>query len=181
MEPFEDFCPIPEMFYSFETGEPFQTCNLCGKDLMEDRENYLIEKAFKNDETLFEYAMCWECREKMRGEISQQSMRLIDNYFDEHVSLIDWRKNCLESHGYSAEGWLSHCLVKGTSIDETEDYQIFGHFVDHNIDFSGFPYALSDAAMEDLVNLLSDKTLGFLNDTSNKLFGLDLGRRITIF
>ena len=181
MEHFEDFCPIPEKFYSFETGEPFRTCNLCGEDLMEDGENYLIEKAFKKDETLSEYAMCWKCREKMRGEVSQQSLRLIENYFNEHVDLINWRKNCLEIHGHSVKGWLSRCLVKGISIDDPEEFQIFGHFVDRNIVFSGFPYALSNSAIDDLINLLSDKTLGFLNDTSDKMFGLNLGRRIALF
>lgn len=177
---FEDFVPIPEKFWSFETGETFKHCSICGVDLMEEGTNYLIEKAFKKEEVLFEYAMCWDCRGKMMGELSMTSIKLIANYMDEHVDMEARLKNLMENQDLKVDPWISHCLVKKTSIEEAEEYHLCGHFVDEDLVFSGFPYALSDKTMEDLINLLSNETLGIMGDFSDKLFGIDLPQKIII-
>lgn len=177
---FEEFVPIPEKFWSFETGKPFTHCSLCGVDLMREGTNYLIEKAFKKKEVLFEYALCWDCREKIMEELSKKSLTLLTNYFNEHVDMDGHREKSLDKQGLSAEDWLSHCLIKGTPITEAEEHHICGQFVDKDIIFSGFPYALSDKAMEDVMALLSDETLGYMNDISDQLFGIDLPQNILI-
>jgi hypothetical protein len=41
----ENFIPLPALFYSFETGEPFSHCVDCGKALLQDGTVYLIQKA----------------------------------------------------------------------------------------------------------------------------------------
>lgn len=61
MDVHHDYIPLPEIFWSFETGQPMEHCSLCGCDLMVPDTNYLIEKAFKNRETVFEHALCLKC------------------------------------------------------------------------------------------------------------------------
>ena len=176
----DNFTPIPEKFWSFETGEPFKTCSLCGIDLTEPGTNYLIEKAYKKEEVLFEYAMCWDCKSNISKELSRKSLELIANYFDEHVDIEKRLEEGIEKKGLNADNWLEHCLIKGTPIAEADEHHICGQFVDEDLVFSGFPYALSDKAMEDLVELLSDETRGSLDDFSKKLFDIDLSNPVLI-
>ena len=176
----DNFIPVPEPFWSFETGAPFKSCSVCGSDLMEPGANYLIEKAYKKEEVIFEYAMCWDCRNEIMSELSLKSMQLIANYFDEHVD-AEARNERLNENAYqSTQSWLDHCMVKGHALKDTKEHQICGRFVDEHMVFDVFPYALSDLAIEDLVKLLSEETLGSLNDFSNKLFDIDLSNPVLI-
>ena len=177
---FEDFIPVPEKFWSFETGESFKKCSVCGTSLMEPGTNYLIEKAYKKNEVIFEYAICWNCREEVMKDLSRTSLKLISNYLEEHVDAEKRIESLKETHSESADAWVSHCMIKGTPVEEAKEYQICGQFVDEHMVFSVFPYALGDKAIEDLMNLLSNETLGILNDFSDKLFDIDIPNRLLI-
>ena len=179
-EIFRDFEPVPEDFFSFETGEQFCKCSLCDCDLMESGRNYLIEKAFKKGETIFEYAMCFECYLGVQETLSINSRKLIHNYFDEHVDVEVRRKELLEEHGKQAKSWLNNCMIKGTPVSKCNEYQIYGWFVDKHIVFTGMPYMLSGEVIDELLGLLSDETIGAIDDLTGKLFGLDLPKGLLV-
>ncbi len=176
----DNFVPVPEVFWSFETGAPFKACSVCGTDLAAPGTNYFIEKAFKKEEAIFEYAMCWECREEIAKDLSQKSMELIVNYFQEHVDADKRNEQLKQRTQFSTDDWLGNCLIKDSPLNEAKEHQIYGHFVDENMVFDIFPYALSDLAVDDLIKLLSNETLGTLNDFSNKLFDIDLSNPVLI-
>ncbi|MGE9293575.1 MAG: hypothetical protein ACQKBW_08180, partial [Puniceicoccales bacterium] len=77
-----DFYPVPKVFYSFETGEAFRSCTLCERDLFATDTRYIIEKAFRKKETIFEYAMCLDCVEREQQNLSINSRKLINHFFD---------------------------------------------------------------------------------------------------
>lgn len=112
MQQFNEFIPVPEELWSFETGAPMQRCFMCDCDLFEAGRNYLIEKAFKGDEVIFEYAICFDCRMKLQGELSQKSLGLILNYFAEHVDFERRRIELLDQHSTNYAKWVERCLVK---------------------------------------------------------------------
>jgi len=136
--------------------------------------NYLIEKAFKAEETIFEYAMCFECYEKTQKTLSENSKKLIQNYFEEHVDINNWRNRMLNEHGHETGSWLNNCLIKNTTREDSKEHQIYGWFVGSHLVFNGMPYMLSSEVIDDLLELLSTETLGILDNLNDQLFGIDL-------
>ena len=126
MQHFSEFIPVPEELWSFETGAPMQRCFMCDCDLFEEGTNYLIEKAFKGDEVLFEYAVCFECRMKLQDELSKKSLQLIYNYFAEHVDFERRRVEFLDRYGMDYGKWVERCLVKDKSRAECAEFQVYG-------------------------------------------------------
>ena len=136
--------------------------------------NYLVEKAFRKEETLFEYAMCFDCLQKMREQLSVQSRKLIENYFDEHVDFVERTQRLLKRYGSEIRPWIDTCMISGAPIASCEEHQIYGWFIDKDIVFTGMPYMLSGKVMDELLNLLSNETIGVLEDFSETLFGIDI-------
>ena len=102
--------PMPHEFYSEYEDRPFQTCSRCGESLSAF-ENYQINKAFRNDECVFEFAFCATCRDALIDEFSEESKANLLRYQNEH----------LRQTGGTAE-----CAFCGTSKDKTpkRDYVI---------------------------------------------------------
>lgn len=173
--------PVPEIFWSFETGGPMERCGLCNRDLTLEGTNYLIEKAFREGETMFEHALCLHCHLECVEELSAESLGRIQAYFDEHVDLAKRPARLLEDYGTDPRRWLGHCLVKGYPIDECGEYQIYGFCIGRNLIFNGAPYLLSGEAIEDILGLLSSQTLGTLGEISDRLFGIDAPKDLLVF
>ncbi|MDQ8208800.1 hypothetical protein QEH52_14835 [Coraliomargarita sp. SDUM461003] len=180
MRLFEDFIPIPEELWSFETGAPLQRCAICDCDLLVQGTNYLIEKAFKGNEVMFEYAMCTKCCVLLSQELSVQSKKLIDHYFDEYGDLEQRRLSYLGQFGTNYSKWVDRCMVKDTSRSECDEFQVYAWCIDRDLVFTGMPYMLSGDCIDDLLGLLSEETLGILNDFSDKVFGVDLPQGLLI-
>ena len=180
MPVFKEYGPIPKDFHSFETGEAFQSCSLCDADLFEPGTNYLIEKAFRKKETVFEYAICFDCYRKLQDELSKKSRELISNYFDEHVDIESRQTQMIEKHGRRPRSWLARCMIKDTPRWKCEEHQIYGWFIDKDIIYNGLPYMLSGTVIDDLLQRLSPETLGTLNELSDKLFGIDLPQSVVL-
>lgn len=175
----KEFIPVPEIFHSSETEKPFERCLMCGRGLLTRGEKYLIEKAFNKGETLFEYAMCLDCRDDLEESLSHGSRRLIEHYFDEHVDFVHRRGDLLVRHeDLSIEPWLNHCLVKGHAIDPLGEYQIYTICEDTDMLFTYMPYALSGEALEDIVGMLSAETVGVLDAFTGKYLGLPEGGKL---
>lgn len=168
-----DYAPIPKDFMSLETGDVFKNCSLCSRPLLLGDIPYIIEKAYRKKETIFEYAMCLECYEKFHDSLSLKSRKLIENYFEEYVDLDQRYDSLIANKGRKTRSWLAHCLIKGTPRWQCEEYQICGLFDGEDIVFNGLPYLISGAAVDDLIQLLSPETLGAMNEMSDRIFGID--------
>lgn len=174
----QNFAPIPKLFKSDLTGDSFKNCISCEVDLYALEEGYFIEKAikpyngFETYATVFEYAMCPHCMEKMRSELSESSKANIDQYFEAKVDLSDRKKRLSEeqvTQEPEIEQWLNQCMVYGTHIYELGECQIFAQCVNDQILFDTAPYMLSGKVGADVLGLLSNKTLDDLNNFSQKL------------
>jgi hypothetical protein len=181
MDLHDDYIPVPEIFWSFETGKPMDRCKICDTDLMEPGTNYLIEKAFKSGETIFEHALCLNCYTECHESMSEDSRQHIRDYFSERVNVEDRQKQCMEQHSTNHEKWIAHCMVKGFPVREVEEYQLYGFCIDKDLVFSGAPYVLCGEVIEEILELLSAETLGVMSDLSRKLFGIDAPRDLLVF
>jgi hypothetical protein len=181
MDVHHDYIPIPEIFWSFETGKPITSCKLCGCDLMQPGTNYLVEKAFKMGETIFEHALCLDCYTECNQSMSEDSRLRIRDYFAERIDVDGRQEELLNAHGTNHEKWISHCMVKGFPVREVDEYQLYGFCIDKDLIFSGAPYVLCGDVIEEILELLSAETLGVMSDLSRKLFGIDVPHDLLVF
>ena len=170
--PIDEYIPIPKEFWSFADDGPFKECTVCNIPLLDEGSLYLVEKAFKDSEVVFEYAMCMDCHLRLRQDLSAQSLRLIDHYFDEHVDLVKRREALLRSYNEDISPWLSECLITGKPIDQCEDYQIMTLCDGEDLLFTYIPCLLSGEAMEAIQSILSKKTKERLDGFVDEFLGL---------
>jgi hypothetical protein len=71
-------------------------------------------------------------------------------------------------------------MIKGTPISKCEEHQIYGWFIDKDIVFTGLPYMLSGEVIDELLHLLSNETIGVLDDFSKKLFDIDIPKGLIL-
>ncbi|MGB0582806.1 MAG: hypothetical protein ACPGVU_24235 [Limisphaerales bacterium] len=173
--------PVPEVFWSFETEAPLRTCLVCSKNLIDSGEQYLIEKAFSKREVMFEYALCLPCHTCLAKELSENSMKLITNYFEEHVLPEQRRARISAAFDGTVQPWLSHCLVTHKPIREDDEYQIHGMCFGNELVLDEMPHAISGEALDAIMNLLSNQTKGFINDFTGKHFGVPTGADLPKF
>ncbi|WP_066833642.1 hypothetical protein [Rufibacter ruber] len=174
-----EFLPVPALFYSSETGQPFRHCLTCDGHLLQDGTPYLVEKAIRNypgaglQDVIFEYAMCLTCAQQLREELSVDSRTRIDAYFSENVNLVARREALLSlPDPLRLENWLSHCLITGTSLERCTEYQLFAQCDGGDLLFGYMPYVISGEAMEEIQELISPHTREILDNFMDTHFGL---------
>ena len=174
----DEVTDIPPVFHSYSEERTFQQCISCNVYLLSTDTEYLIEKAFRRypgfdtQDVIFEYAMCLRCAERMRQELSRESMRNIQQFFDQRVDFYGRRQEMLYEYGLNSDAWLDRCIVTGKPRAELQEYQIYGHCRGDRFLFSYLPYMISDEAVDAMTGLLSEKTKGEIDGFIDDNFGL---------
>lgn len=162
---------IPTIFYDTVEERPIEECKICGKALLTSDEPYVIEKAFKQKEVLFEYAMCMDCANNMRQDMSKDSMQRIEQFMLQNGRFQD-RFNDLRYEDFDTDKWLNNCIITNQDRDEQEEYQIQGIFMGDQMVSNQFPYMISGEAMEQMQELLSPETRGEIDRFKDEFFDL---------
>lgn len=175
----KEFIRIPKLFFSTETELPFSNCISCDKYLLSFNTPYVIEKAikqypeYKTTDVIFEYAMCMDCYQNISKSMSQESKENIEHYFSENVNLDIRRTNLLKKEIPVIENWTSNCIIKGTPIDELTEYQIACQCDGEFMLFTNMPFLIGNVALDEMMNLLSNKTIGEINGFKDRFFAPD--------
>jgi hypothetical protein len=101
---FWDFIPPPgplvsvmrtmdEWLCSEETGEAFSHCLCCKLPLVEIAGPWLVNKEFRREECVMEYAICQACRDRVTDELSEESKEAVRGFLEEE---IDWEARMRE-------------------------------------------------------------------------------------
>jgi len=170
---------IPLDFYNSKTEKPFEECSLCKKNIVSD-EFYFIEKAYEKSlqtgrhELIFEYTMCLECRENLSLELSKESMQNLEMYFKLYT---ENRENPKTDEEIKQN--LSICFVRKKDITEFKEYQKGGFFVDGKmLIMNNSPIAMGSYAMEEIQELISEKTRNFLDGIKDKIMPPEVRNKI---
>lgn len=164
---------IPSQFHSFETNKPFDKCIECEKFLLEDAD-YIIEKAmrrydgFSAVDTVFDYAICVECAMNMRNEFSKESIQKVDDYFKEGMQNLN-----LSYNQKDPSTGLEKCAIKNDHISDLKEYQIYAYCKGQYLNESIRPYMVGGPAIDEILPLLSNPTIDFLNGFYDKHFTPD--------
>lgn len=169
---------IPKIFLPFEKETPFKRCVSCNKDLLDNNVEYVIEKAIRQypeygtSDVIFEYALCLECTEKIRHELSPDSLQRVQSYMMNNGNFIKQSQKLREEHNWEVEDWIDKCAFTGQELKDQKEYQIIAHCRGNQMVFSMMPYMIGSQAMDEIANLLSDKTQDELNRFINDNFGI---------
>ncbi|WP_321516825.1 hypothetical protein [Marinifilum fragile] len=170
--------PIPEIFYSEKEEKRFTECTICGKNLADANELYLIEKAFEKKpgsdkpQLVFELACCMDCRQEMHDSLSEESNEKIAAYFEAN-SRAEERDRELKKHDLmDTDIWLNNCIIKNKAMDEVNEYQIYALCWKDEMVFHQMPFMICGDTIDDIMNLLSNKSLDIINDLTADLIDL---------
>jgi len=175
----KEFIEIPKLFYSTVTEKPFSNCISCDNYLLQPQSPYVIEKAIKQNleynttDVIFEYAMCMECYQNINESISLESKTKMEQYFSENVDLNDRRKSLLKNEELSIKDWTSNCIIKGTHISELTEYQIACQCDGEYLLFTNMPFIIGNLALDEMMQLLSNQTIGEIRGFYDKFFSPD--------
>lgn len=175
-EPIDRQVPLPPELYNSETKKPLDHCLMCDLYLLEEGTPYMIEKSIKQHpelglkETIFEYAMCMTCAMKMNDSLSEESRQRIGEYFARHANFPERSKSFADQNTFDLDSWTARCIIKDTPIVESSEYQIVAQCDGTHLLFTGMPFAISFAAMEEMSALMSAKSLGEMDDFIGKYF-----------
>jgi len=164
---------MPETFYSRETGRPFESCLICDRPLHEGGAVlYLIEKAYRDGETLYDYAMCLACHAEFIEGLSTESMAKIEQYFSQRV---DFQLRNIEMMAIApdrCEPWIDHCVVTREPIAREDEHQVFALCTGTDFILGYCPYAVCSNTVEDLYQLLSKQTKDDIDRFTREHLGL---------
>lgn len=151
-------------------------------------------------ETVFEYAICLECHLEIAASFSETSRHRCNAYFDQHVDLPGRaarllrdaedapdadeveEANRLQSGPFVRTGpdpedvalddWLDRCVIHDTPRDDLDEYQVLAHCVGNELLLTHLPLVIGGAAMDEIVQRLSNETIDELGGFRNEYFGL---------
>ncbi|TRX56102.1 hypothetical protein FNH22_17130 [Fulvivirga sp. M361] len=173
---YEQYIEMPEKFHSFSTGTLFDRCIECDKYLLDADTEYYIEKAIKRydgfsaQDVIFEYAICIDCVERIRKEMSEESLKKIEDFFVHNMDM-ERRMNLVNTNPGNPDVWTSECLIKGTKVNQLREFQLYAHCKGEKLDMRESPYLLGNEALDEIQHLLSQKTLDELNGFRDRNFG----------
>ena len=165
--------PIPPIFHSLQAGGPFERCLICETELLAEGVAYSIEIVYRQREPIIEMAICDPCRGNLSSELSEESTQAIERYVSQRVDFFDRQRTMATvSEEQGIDPWLDHCLATGQARGDCAEWQICGMFVGDKMQLGAVPLMLSGAAAEEMSELLSEKTKGWMQDFIGEHFGM---------
>lgn len=160
--------PIPSNLYSEDSGKAHTQCKICQKQFGE-AEVYGIQKVYKNypdqeAQALFDFALCQNCLQEARQELSLESRQRIDQFMLDTVQ--DLAEKGIDAGQHFHDG---KCTLSGKPLGEAKEYQIVAICKGDQLVES--PMALSDEILEAIQELLSEKSREMLDRFNENNFG----------
>ncbi|MDP5171551.1 MAG: hypothetical protein NWR72_15000 [Bacteroidia bacterium] len=169
---------IPDVLLDEDTGKSFTNCRMCHLDLQSPPVPYMVEKVIRHNkslnlrEELFGYAICLECAEEMKGQISKESMEVIQEFISKNVDLQKRMEAIFFQRDNHVEEVLSNCMLSGQSVEAAEEYQMAALCDGDKMIVGMWPYVIDSSVIGQLTELLSPETLGNMDDFYGQNFGL---------
>ena len=170
---------IPELFYSDAEGKPFELCQVCGKDLLGGNTVYVVEKAFKSYKgydfktTLFEYAICLDCHMEIQNRMSEESLGNLQRYYMQIMAEKGDKPVVIDVENFNLDQWVSKCFFRDDPVSSMEEYQLVAQFRGNKMLLNIPPMVVGEKAIEEMSELLSDKTIDEMNGFKSRFLGPD--------
>ena len=166
--------PIPSLFHAFDTGQPFKECQVCSRDLIGYQQPYIIEKAirrypkFGTEDIIFEYAICLECADHQRNQMSTESMQRMEAYWMENFSPGE---HLTSGQAVPLDYLMDRCALTGERRSKMEEYQIAALCQGDSLVPGQPPYMVGGIALENIMELMSNSTMDQWNRFRDDFLG----------
>lgn len=159
------FAPLPRAFQSDETGEPFSECIDCGRELLHDGTAYLVQKCSNGRETVFEFALCLVCAERLHASYSEASKKAMHAFFASRVRPAERAARLIgraesERQAPDAADWTRECLTCGRAPDSGEAFALAALCDGADLVLGHAPYLICGTCELALNELISPETRG---------------------
>jgi hypothetical protein len=167
------YIDLPRQFCREESGEPMQACVVCQDNVLAQGVPYMIDKAYRCGQLLYEAVVCQSCLLWLEEARSPHSRRLLEAYVERHNyremrydALLEWSWGRIEP-------WIARCGLTGRPLSDRDSHQLQGVAVeDKLLLLPNHPIAMSDAASESIWRLLSDESAALLYSFANDYLGV---------
>ena len=96
----------------------------------------------------------------VEASFSEESRQHIERFYAERVDLDRRAATLLNRDHVDVSDWIGTCMVNGTPVEELDEYQLIAHGLGSSLALTSMPVVLGRAALEELANGLSERTLG---------------------
>lgn len=125
---------VPRVFYPEGSDEPFQNCVDCDRELLSGYVPYSIQKVMVRNESVFEFAICHNCMERMRRELSEETQAAYQKFlYESGPRRLEELQHAPD--GIDVEEWIQSCMVCEKSQDECYRFTLFGMAIGQRVPF----------------------------------------------
>ncbi len=151
---------MPEHFYSDETGVPFVRCVECERELVEMDAPYMVQKCSNGRETVFEFAICAPCAERLHSSYSDASRRAIAGFFHSRIDLDERVRRLRAAGDADLDRWIGDCMACGDAPRPGEGHATAALCAGLEILYSHAPFRICGRCELTLNELISPETRG---------------------
>lgn len=169
---------IPDELLDDQSGTPFSNCRMCALDLHDPVVPYMVEKVVRKNlvlgiqEELFAYAICLGCVSEMKSSISDESMKVIQQFIAGNQHVQKRMERVFWGEDLSLETLLGHCMLSAKPVSESVEYQMAALCEGKELILGMWPYVIDSEMIVKLTSLLSEETLGNMDAFYGQNFGL---------
>ena len=149
---------IPKIFYSEETSLPFRNCIDCDCELLLGEVPYTVQKIFVRDEAVFEYAICTPCAEKLRAELSKETLVAFQQFLSSAADFSNRIGFVREPDAYDWDEWIESCLVCQKPRSDCYRFSLCGLLTGSKLMLAEFPAIVCEDCEKKLGELTSKET-----------------------
>ena len=103
--------------------------------------------------------------------MSEESLANLQRYYQSIMMEKGQQPIMIDVNNFNIDQWLSKCFFKGDEIKELSEYQIVAQFSGDKMILNMPPMVIGEKAMEEMSELLSDKTIDEMNGFREKFLG----------
>ena len=121
-----------------------------------DAEMYIINQSYAGTECVFEFAMCFTCRDEMNAKLSEKSRVAMFDFMHDNANMEE-RMETLGNDS-ATEDYLKSCLTCNKDRENAAGYTSGAMFTGSNILKGPFPMIICDQCELTLSETVSEET-----------------------
>jgi|TARA_B110000908_G_scaffold42663_2_gene51922 uncharacterized protein YlaI len=117
---------------------------------------HIVNQSYVGDECVFEFAMCFECREQMNEKLSEKSRVAMFDFMHDNTDM-ELREEKLGNDS-DTDDYIANCLTCGKSREATQSYTLGAMFSSDHLIKGPFPMLICDDCEGKIGETISDET-----------------------
>jgi len=103
---------------------------------------HIVNQSYVGDECVFEFAMCFDCREQMNEKLSEKSRVAMFDFMHDNTDMESREEELGDDS--DTDDYITNCLTCGKSREDSKSYTIGAMFSASQIIKGPFPMLICD-------------------------------------